>query len=265
MGQAVAQLRLALRGDAGKPLAETCVVRVHQQLFAGLGVPQRQQAQVGQLQLQRVEHAHGHHLVALRQQGQRALPSRLADEVRHHKHRRAALDESRRRVEQFAQPRRARFGVGRPVLQAVQQVQHMLATTAGRDDRVDAAAIEQGADPVAMPRKQACQDGGEVARDMALALLARAEVHRRAQVQQEPGGHLAVLGEHAHVRRGGACGDVPVDVAHVVVVLVLAQVGQVQAAATQQGAVVTLEQPVQPADHRPLQLAQQPLGVAGRL
>jgi hypothetical protein len=88
------------------------------------------------------------------------------------------------------------------------------------------------------------------ARHVALALLAGAEVDRRAQVQQEPRRHLAVFGEHAHVRRLQPRRDVPVDVAHVVVVLVLAQVGQVQPAAAHQGAVVALQQAVQPADAR---------------
>jgi hypothetical protein len=46
-------------------------------------------------------------------------------------------------------------------------------------------------------------------------------------------------------------------VAHIVVVLVLAQVGEVEAEAAEQRAVVTLQQAVEPADHRPLELAQQ--------
>ena len=55
-------------------------------------------------------------------------------------------------------------------------------------------------------------------------------------------------------------GDVPVDVAHVVAVLVHAQVGQVEPGAAPQRAVVALQQAVEPADHRPLQLPQQLVG-----
>ena len=69
----------------------------------------------------------------------------------------------------------------------------------------------------------------------------------------------AISRSSVNTRTCGVCsarGDVPVDVAHVVVVLVFAQVGQVQAGAAQQRAVVALQQAVEPADHRPLQAAQ---------
>jgi hypothetical protein len=51
-------------------------VRVHHHLVAGFGVAQCEQAQVGQLQFQRVQHAHGHDFVALRELRQRRVPSR---------------------------------------------------------------------------------------------------------------------------------------------------------------------------------------------
>ena len=56
------------------------------------------------------------------------------------------------------------------------------------------------------------------------------------------------------------CGDVPVNVAHVVVVLVFAQVGQINARTAQQGSVVALQQAVKAADHGPFQAAQDALG-----
>ena len=52
---------------------------------------------------------------------------------------------------------------------------------------------------------------------------------------------------------------IPVNVAHIVVVLVLAQVGQIHASAPQQGAVVALQQAVQATQHGPFQPAQQVL------
>ncbi len=60
-------------------------------------------------------------------------------------------------------------------------------------------------------------------------------------------------------RTCGICsarGDVPVDVPDVVVELVFAQVRQVEAEAPEQGAVVALQQAVEPADHGPVQPAQ---------
>ena len=80
-------------GQRPRSACESRVVGVDEQLLAGFGVFHRHQAEVGQLHLQRVEQAHRHHLVALRQPRQRVFPAGLADEVGHHEHQRAALDQ----------------------------------------------------------------------------------------------------------------------------------------------------------------------------
>jgi hypothetical protein len=140
----------------------------------------------------------------------------------------------------------------------------MAAPAARGDDGVHPRAIQHGADAVAVAREQPRQHGHEFGRHLRLRWSPEPKSIRRAQVQQEPGGHLAVFGEHAHMRHLHAGGHVPVDVAHVVVVLVLAQVGQVQAGAAHQRAVVALQQAVQPADDRPFQPAQHLFGAAAR-
>jgi hypothetical protein len=139
----------------------------------------------------------------------------------------------------------------------VQQLQHMGAATARGQHTVHPGAVEQGADAVAVAREQARQHGHKLGGDVALALVAGAEVHRRAQVEQEPSRHFAVLGEDAHMRLLQPRGHVPVDVPHVVVVLVLAQIGQIESRAAHQRAVVPLQQPVQPPNHRPFKAAEQ--------
>jgi hypothetical protein len=191
------------------------------------------------------------------------FPAGLADEIGHDEDRRAALDQVGGRAQQVVQPRGPALGGGAAVQHAVQQVQHVAAAAAGGDHGLDAGAVQHGADAVAVAREQARQHGHEFGRDVALAQLARAEVDRGAQVHQEPGRHLAVFGEHAHVRHLHARRDVPVDVAHVVVQLVFAQVGQVEPGAAQQRAVVALQQAVEPADDLPLEPAQHLLGVVG--
>ena len=65
-----------------------------------------------------------------------------------------------------------------------------------------------------------------------------AEVDRRRQVEQEPRGQVAVLVILAHIRLLQPRGDVPVDVAHVVAVLVLADIRQVEPVATEERALV---------------------------
>ena len=62
----------------------------------------------------------------------------------------------------------------------------------------------------------------------------------------------------------GARGDVPVDVAHVVARLVLAQVGDIDPDAAEHRAVVALQLPVEAADHPPLQATQQAAQASGR-
>ena len=85
-----------------------------------------------------------------------------------------------------------------------------------------------------------------------LALVAlRAKVDGGAQVQQKPGRHFAVFGEHAQMGRGQARRDGPGDVADIGGGLVLAQIGQVEPAAAHQRAVVALQQAVEPPS-RPL-------------
>jgi hypothetical protein len=90
----------------------------------------------------------------------------------------------------------------------------------------------------------------------------RAEVDRARKIEQEPGGDLAILVVLAHVRRLQPRGHVPVDVAHVVAVLVLAQVRQVQTKTAKQRAVIAVQEPVEPTDHRPLDAPQQRVRIA---
>jgi hypothetical protein len=119
------------------------------------------------------------------------------------------------------------------------------------------AAIEHRADPVAVAGEQPCQHCDKFSTGVTLAPGTRTKIDRGAQVQHKPGGHFPVFGEHAHMGRVLPRSDVPVDVAHIVMELVFAQVGQVHAGAPQQGAVVALEHAVQPLEHGPLKAMQQ--------
>ena len=115
------------------------------------------------------------------------------------------------------------------------------------------------ADLVALPGQQPRQHGDELGQHLPLGDLARAEIDRGAEIEQEPGGDLAVLVVDAHVGHLRARRDVPVDVADIVVGLVFAQVGEIEAEAAEQRAVVALQQAVEPADHRPLEPREQRL------
>src|ERR1700682_3848914 len=110
-----------------------------------------------------------------------------------------------------------------------------------RYHRVHAAAVEQRTDAIAVAAESTREHCYQLRRDGALLDFLRSEIDRRAQVQQEPRGELALLVVDPDIRRLQARGDVPIDVAHVIVILVLAQVGQVDAKAPEQGAVVAVE------------------------
>ena len=157
--QRVAQRGFARLGLGRVALAEARVGGVDEQLLAGLGVFHRHQAQFGQRHLQRVEQAHRHHLVALRQPRQRVFPAGLADEVGHHQHQRAPLDRAGRGVQQLGQRGAAAaraWSRGRAA-HALHQVQHMQARQARRQHGVDPRAVEHGADAVAVAREHARQ------------------------------------------------------------------------------------------------------------
>jgi hypothetical protein len=232
-------------------------VRVDEKLLAGLGVLHHEQPQVGQVHLQRVVQAHRDQLVAAREQRERLGPARRADEIRHHEDERAALDHREAAVQQVLQARSRRARELRPRGHLAHEVQHVAPAASRRDHGVDLLAVEQRADAVAVAREQARQHRDEVGRHRALAHLARAEVHRGREVEQEPGADVAVLVVLAHVGRLQARGDVPVDVAHIVVVLVLPQVGEVQAKSPEKRSVVAVQQAVEPTDHRPLEFFQE--------
>ena len=121
------------------------------------------------------------------------------------------------------------------------------------------------ADAVAVATEESREHSDELARHAALFYLARAEVDRRTQVEQEPGGDVAILVVLAHVRRGQTRGDVPIDVPDVVVILVFAQVGEIEPEAAEERPIVAVQQAVESPQHRPLEPAQHALGVARRV
>jgi hypothetical protein len=93
----------------------------------------------------------------------------------------------------------------------------------------------------------------------------RAEIDRRAQVEQEPRGDLALLVVFADVGCGEPRGDVPVDVPDVVAVHVLAQIGEIETVAAEEGPIVAVQHSVQPTDDGPLEAAEDRLRRSRRI
>jgi hypothetical protein len=259
----IAQQRFALRRSGREALAELRIVGVDEELLARLRVAEQEQPQVGKLALQRVVQPHRDDFVAHRQLAEPRRPAGRADEVRDDEHYRAARHGVGAGEQELGELGLSGRGQRRPGLHAVQDLQHLAPAAPRRDHGVDARAVEQRADAVAAAGQQPREQRNELRRHRLLLGFARAEVDRSREVDQEPGRDLAILVELAHVRRLQPRRHVPVDVAYVVAILVLAQVGEVEAEAAEQRPIVALQQAVETAQRRPLQPAKKRFRAAG--
>ncbi len=183
-------------------------------------------------------------------------PTRPADEIGDDEYERAPANDVVGRAQQHVQVGRRRLRQLGTVEHPVQDVQHVPASAARGNHGVHFAAVEQRTHAIAVTREQPREHGDELRRHRALFYLLGPEVDRGAQVQQEPRGNFALLVELAHVGRLQPRGDVPVDMPDVVVILVLAQIGEVEPVAAEQRPVIAVQQPVEPPDDRPLETAQ---------
>ena len=169
-----------LRGRLEAP-AEAAIVGVDEQLLAGLGILRRRASpRSGSSISMRVVEPHGDDVVALREPGQRLRPARRADEVGDDEHQRAARRHALGGLQQLVQavlrsPARARAASASCAAGAAPGGARCVAGI----DRVDAVAVEQRADAVAVARQDAREHGDEFGRDRPLLLPQRAEVNRR--------------------------------------------------------------------------------------
>src|ERR1019366_3781593 len=120
-------------------------------------------------------------------------------------------------------------------------MEHVSPARACRYHRVDAAAVEQRTDAIPVTAESAGEHRHKLRSNRPFFDFLRTEIDRRAQIEQEPRGELALLVVDPDVRRLQARGDVPIDVTNVIVKLVFAQVGQIDAKAAKQGAVVAVK------------------------
>ena len=114
----------------------------------------------------------------------------------------------------------------------------MASALAWRDVEFHLVAEEQQADLVAVLDRGESQHAGQFRRQLALALLARAEVAGRAHVHHEEEREFAFFDELLHKRLSGACGDVPVDGAHFITGHVFAHGVEVHATALEDAVVL---------------------------
>ena len=121
----------------------------------------------------------------------------------------------------------------RPVLALLRR--HEALDPVGEQDQPDLVVVADGAQ-----REQRAQFG----RDLGLELGRAAEPPRRAEVDQQHHGQLALLDVALDERMADARGDVPVDRADVVARHVLADVGELDAAALEHAVVLAGERAI---------------------
>ena len=135
-------------------------------------------------------------LVTAVQEVERALPARLADEVGDDEDERPTIARLPTCVEQRAEVGRGGASETRLGQEVVDEAEDLDPPATGGDRPLDPVVVEDRPDPVAVPGQQPGQRRHEVDEDGPLLAIAvdRPEVHRRAEVEQEPGGDLAILG-----------------------------------------------------------------------
>src|SRR5207253_2577656 len=93
LAKRAAQFLLPPFGGCGETLAKAPIVRIDENLLAGFGILNNEEAEIRQLHFQRVVQAHGDNFVASRELRERFRPARRANEIGHEKDKRAALQD----------------------------------------------------------------------------------------------------------------------------------------------------------------------------
>ena len=182
------------------------------------------QSHIGQRLCSLVVHLDGHHVVLAVADGQRLQEVFPLIEVAQQEGCAAALDGTRQKLHSHTDVRAA--AVRLEVNQLADDVQDMLASLFRRDVFFYLVREEDDANLVVVLDGTERQRGSYLRHHVALHLHLRAEVERAADVYQQHHRQLAFLLEHLHVGPVEARRDVPVDVAHVVAVLILAHLAE---------------------------------------
>ena len=262
--------RTALGGGRGRePLAERSRGGVDTDLAAGLGIDERQLADVGQVALARVVDLDREDVVACRDGRERRSQSRgpRKSETRTTSppRRAAAVMKPKGRGRRGRRRCQWPVGGGRAFGARQQQGRQQPVATDGRLDP-PVAGPPNVTMPSRLPRWVARWPTAIATPSATSALRrsGRAERHRWRESSSEPRRQRALRDVDADVRDGGPGGDVPVDPADVVARLVGPDLGQLEAAAEVVRPVLPGEQPVDPTADRQVERAEQRLRCRAR-
>ena len=209
-------------------LADGTAACVDDLLLSCLSVMYLQQTDVGQLGHAPVIDLNGDNVVLMRRDGERLQEGMLVEEVAQHKGDAPSLDGSCQVLQSVGNvcPLALRFVVE----EFANDVEDVLAAFLGRDELLYLVREEDDAYLVVVldGRKGKC--GGNLRHHVALELLDGTEVEAAADVNQQHDRQLSFLLEDLDIRLSETCRDVPLNVADVIAVLVLAHLGESHAA-----------------------------------
>src|SRR3569623_1066205 len=210
--------------------------------LAGLGILERDEADVGQLARVRSADMKGDDIVRRRDGSDRAIESgqprsaRSAElEIRDHEHECAAAQDRAGELQRGGDVGAAMFGLAAEDL--ADDPERVGAAFARRHEPLDAIAEQDQADAIVVSDRRHREHAGELCRERAFLNLAAPELARGRDVDEQPQLELALLAELLDERAAGSRRDAPIDRANLVARHVLADAVEVDAAAAERRAV----------------------------
>src|SRR5258708_21968761 len=138
------------------------------------------------------------------------------------------------------------------VEQIIHQAQNLDPPSFGWDGFHNPAIIKYGTDPVSMTREEPGKSGNQIDQHGPLEGTGAAEIEGGGKVQEKPGSDFPIF--HVLPDKWGIHPGryIPIDIADIIFRLILAQIRKVHAESIEQGAIITLQNSIQPADHLPV-------------
>ena len=202
--------------------------RINHLLLPRLGIMHLQQTDVGQLGNSFIIDLNGYDVVLVGCDGEGLQEGMLVEEVAQHEGDASPLDGSRHILEGISDV--CLLTLGLVVEEFADDIEDVLAAFLGRDELLNLVGEEDYADLVVVLNGREGERGRNLGHHVTLELLDGTEVETATDVNQQHNRQLAFLLEDLDVRLSKASRHVPLDVANIVAVLVLAHFGESHAA-----------------------------------
>ena len=215
------------------PPASLCIAHrgtacINNPLFSRLCVIHFQQTDIGQFGYTSVINLNGNDIVLAGCNGEGLQERASVDEVAQHESDAATLDGPGQIFQSKGNV--CLLTVGFEIDEFADDVKYVLAAFLRRNELLHLVGEEDDSNLVVVLDGGKSQSGGYLGQHLALGLLLRSEIEAATHVNQQHHGQLALLFKHFDIGLAKACCHVPLNVAYVITVLVLAHLGEGHAA-----------------------------------